>query len=119
LPKIGRCGQGRSRLMNDSFLDQPMKSVMKTYIEGEILQVKYCRCSHLVRRQRNAVITHCVTIAEKILLVYPKLKTFWLRKVLCSVVSWIMFNAIMHVLIVSLRRKLTSWAYFRQFNIQF
>jgi hypothetical protein len=39
-----------------------------------ILQVKYCRCSHLVRRQRNAVITHCVTIAAKILLVYPKLK---------------------------------------------
>jgi hypothetical protein len=26
-----------------------------------------------VRRQRNAVITHCVTIAAKILLVYPKL----------------------------------------------
>jgi hypothetical protein len=39
-----------------------------------ILQVKYCMCSHLVRRQRNAVITHCVTIAAKILLVYPKLK---------------------------------------------
>jgi hypothetical protein len=38
-----------------------------------ILQVKYCRCSHLVRRPRNAVITHCVTIAAKILLVYPKL----------------------------------------------
>jgi hypothetical protein len=35
-----------------------------------ILQVKYCRCSHLVRRQRNAAITHCVTIAAKILLVY-------------------------------------------------
>jgi hypothetical protein len=28
-----------SRLMNDTFLDQPMKSVMKTYIAGEILQV--------------------------------------------------------------------------------
>jgi hypothetical protein len=27
-------GQGRSRLMNDTFLDQPMKSVMKTYIAG-------------------------------------------------------------------------------------
>jgi hypothetical protein len=38
-----------------------------------ILQVKYCRCSHLVRRQRNAVINPCVTIAAKILLVYPKL----------------------------------------------
>jgi hypothetical protein len=33
-----------------------------------ILQVKYCGCSHLVRRQRNAGITHCVTIAAKILL---------------------------------------------------
>jgi hypothetical protein len=28
-----------SRLMNDTFLDQPMKSVMKTDIAGEILQV--------------------------------------------------------------------------------
>jgi hypothetical protein len=55
--------------MNDTFLDQPMKSVMKIYIAGEILQVY----SHLVRRQRNAVIIHCVTTAEKILLVYPKL----------------------------------------------
>ena len=26
--------------MNDTFLDQPMKSVMKTYIAGEILQVQ-------------------------------------------------------------------------------
>ena len=43
--------------MNDTFLDQPMKSVMKTCIAGEILQV---------RRQRNAVITHCVTIAAKL-----------------------------------------------------
>jgi hypothetical protein len=32
-------GQGRSRLMIDTFLDQPMKSVIKTYIAGEILQV--------------------------------------------------------------------------------
>jgi hypothetical protein len=56
--------------MNDTFLDQPMKSVMKTYIAGEILH-------HLVRRQRNAVINHCVTIAAKILLVYPKLKTVY------------------------------------------
>ena len=49
-----------SRLMNDTFLDQPMKSVMKTYIAP---------------RQRNAVITHCVTIAAKILLLYPKLNS--------------------------------------------
>jgi hypothetical protein len=35
----GVVGQRRSRLMNDTFLDQPMKSVMKTYIAGEILQV--------------------------------------------------------------------------------
>jgi hypothetical protein len=46
------------------------------------------------------------------------LKTFWLRMIS---VQWLiepMFNAIMDVLIASLRRRLKSWAHFRSFNIQ-
>ena len=45
--------------MNDTFLDQPMKSVMKTYIAGEILQVQppcatatQC-CYHPLRNHRS------------------------------------------------------------------
>jgi hypothetical protein len=60
----------------DFYLTTSASTFPRIKITWPILQVKYCRCSHLVRRQRNAVITHYVTIAEKILLVYPKLNTF-------------------------------------------
>jgi hypothetical protein len=49
----------------DFYLTTSASTFPRIKITWPILQVKYCRCSHLVRRQRNAVITHYVTIAEK------------------------------------------------------
>jgi homoserine kinase len=60
--------------MIDTFLDQPMKSVIKMYIAGEILQVySHAPCATATQYCYQPL---RITIAAKILLVYPKLELF-------------------------------------------